>query len=323
MNSRVKIGIGIIVLFVGIVAVISLPSRGFAEGRSENSSLVMKLTPAERKLVDAVARGEVASFLTGDSVHDDPIHGSGWGEQRTLRATVIMDLVTRANSARKVRSAGVIVLGARIVGELNFENAHLQFPLGLEHCFIYEPIRLFRAWSQAISLAGSYIAGTVGGGQTVFPEDRISVLADGIRTDGNLILNSGFGGKGAIRLAQARIDGLLDCSHSTIVNPGGYAIDASEAHISDDVFLNNLKAKGGVSFVEARVGGNLVATGTTIDNLDGFALAASGAAIDGNVSLNFDFTADGKCPLKARRLRETWIVEREPFAPAKMVRRLY
>jgi hypothetical protein len=302
IKSYFKKGSGLVYLFVVMVLVLSLPSYGSVGVQRQAVSQTFKLTSAERKLVDAVARGEGVSFMTGDPARDDPAHGSSWSEGRTLRAKVIKDLVTGANWATKVRSAGVVIFGARIVGRLDFNNAHLQFPLKLEHCLLIEPIVLYGARSESISLAGSYIAGTIKGLQIAFPEERISVWAQGVRVDGNLILNSGFSGKGKVDLVQARIGGILDCNSSTIANPGGYAIDASLAQIGDGVSLANLKAKGSISFAEAKIGGNLLAKGATIDNHDGVAFTAERAKIGGDVWLNSDFTANGKVSLEGAEI---------------------
>lgn len=274
-----------------VIVFIQLPNE--ATARTETEAKAIRLTKPERALIEAARRGAVASYITGIVAEDIPSSGSQWGAARTLRAEVITTLVTRTNPAWQVRPTGVRILGARIIGQLDFTEASLKFPLSIEHSFIYEPVVLRNASSRSISLAGTYIAGVEGAFLVSLPTERVSLMADGLQADGSLVINGGFRAKGGVSLIQAKIKGNLDCSGGSMDNPGGVALNADRAEVADYVGLNQkFTAKGAVNLVDARIGGTLFATGAAIENPGGYALNEAGANITGDVRLDNDDALD-------------------------------
>ncbi len=145
----------------------------------------MEPTPAELKLIDAAKSGEAADYRVGEKEADDPANGEKWGDERTLRAAIIYALCVGTRPEWKVHPKGVRAVGARIVGDLDFEAATLRVPLLLTGCFIDEPISLLNARTRTLSFAGSHCRG---------------ISADGLAVEGDVFPRHGFTAKGEVRL---------------------------------------------------------------------------------------------------------------------------
>lgn len=52
-----------------------------------------QLTPAERHLIEAAGTGEIANLGEGGEL-DDPARAGSWSEERSVRAEVIVELLT-------------------------------------------------------------------------------------------------------------------------------------------------------------------------------------------------------------------------------------
>lgn len=152
------------------------------------------INDAEKRLVETAQAEKFADFRTHDAVKDDPAKGEDWGDDRTVRAALIRDLMVNANE-RGVHAKGVRLLGARITGSLDLENTDLEHPLYLHGCHFQEPPVFKGARTRSISLYGSALPG---------------IRADGLRVDGFLFLRKARI-TGEVRLPAAHIDGDLDC----------------------------------------------------------------------------------------------------------------
>lgn len=235
------------------------------------------LSDAERRVVEHAARGEICELGTGK-----PSEGAQWGEERVVRASVIYALCCAAHGGSAVHAKGVRIRGARIEGMLDFEDAVLQAPLHLLHCFIGEPMCFEWARLPVLCLTGSY--------------------TDGIRADGldakEVVLNNGFRAKDEVLLRNATITGNLQCQGGTFDNLGGTALDADGLECKGDVFLRDgFSAKGQVRLVGASIGGDLDCAGGTLENPEGVALAADGLECKGGVFLTAGFSAKGEVRL--------------------------
>ena len=83
-----------------------------------------------------------------------------------------------------------------------------------------------------LNLRGSRLIGQVAG-----DGDRISVFADGLSVDSNVLLSGGTISTGEIRLNGATIQRNLDCSGARLVNHRGFSLSAAGARISGTVYL--------------------------------------------------------------------------------------
>ena len=75
-------------------------------------------TPAEQKLIDAAAAGQVCTFEI-DGLPADPSESDAWGTARTIRAVLLATLLTGERADWPVHRKGVRVRGAAIYGDLD------------------------------------------------------------------------------------------------------------------------------------------------------------------------------------------------------------
>ena len=240
------------------------------------------LTPAEQKLINCAAKGDVAEYKIGDKLSDDPAQGEAWGAERTIRANVIYDLATESHSDWPVHAMGIQINGARIIGFLDLKNAEITRPFKLYECVI-DGIGLQFARSRTISLAGSYVRSGIG--------------AAHVKVFGSLILTKTMV-KGGMALAGASVYGNLKCSGGGFWSPNGYAIMADGLYVSGAVFLNEgFNAEGRVTLKGVEIGAQLVCSGGHFWNLGGEALNVDGIRTKGSVFLHDKFTAEGEVRL--------------------------
>lgn len=181
-----------------------------------------------------------------------------WREScRRLSARFLQDLLTRAPWREATPFAGVRIAGARIVGDLDLENAKLIRP---------------------IEIAGSRIEGAIGLSHArtdslIALDDALMLgdfSADGLQGDVDLYLRNGSTFKSAVTLTGAKIAGDLDMTGARFegpLNADYLKIGGSLFMRSDDrnqaafntVVLNDAKIAGQADMSGARVDGALKA----------------------------------------------------------------
>ena len=237
------------------------------------------LTPAEEIVLDKAMRGEPADFTTGDEKADDPKNAGTWGPDRTIRPEFLYWLCTLDDATKNVHAKGVIIIGAKIDGDMDFGSSTLHRPLLLVYCAIGE-IVLYIAETRFLNFSGC----------TTGP-----IMADGLSAKGPLFLK-GTKVTGEVRLIGAEIDGVLDCAGAEFVNKGDdnlsidkkrelIAFNADRVEAKDGMFLNDVKATGEVRLLGADIGGDLVCAGAQFDNPDGNAFSADRMKVKGTVFL--------------------------------------
>jgi hypothetical protein len=167
----------------------------------------------------------------------------------------------------------------------------------------------------AVRMLGAQIGGAMDcSGTTIMNRSGPALHGEHLQVAGNVLLREGFsadgtGELGTVRLAEARIDGHLDCSGATIRNPCGPAIRAGGAlRVGGRVFLREgftaegLGELGTVRLTGAHIGGHLNCSGAIITNSAGPALHGEQLHVAGNVFLGKGFTADGTGRLGAVRV---------------------
>lgn len=270
-------------------------------------------TPAEQKLIDAAARGEIAEYSSTDPAQNDPKQGAAWGAERSLRAELVYALATDANSEWPVHAKGVWAKGAKIIGQLDFQAAKIPKPLGLLKCRTDKPIVFRDASAHSIYFNGSNLAEGLNG--------------DGLRVEHGIFLDDGVMTKGEVRLLGAAVGGQLACAGALFENPlhigpdgkavagTGWALALDGVSVKGGVFLNaGFTAKGEVRLLHAIVGGQLICEGASLENPpricpDGKILPGTGRALNmdgievkGNVFLSGGFTAKGEVRLRGATL---------------------
>jgi hypothetical protein len=138
------------------------------------------------------------------------------------------------------------------------------------------------------------------------PQSGITLNADGAIIDGAVFLRNGFRSVGEARLVGARIDGYLDCTNGTFLNPltdkartAGTALNLQSARISRNVSLRGqFFADGEVTLAGAQIGGDVDCTNAKISNSEnGVAFTADRATVSGSVFLGNGFRAEGEVRL--------------------------
>ncbi|HEX6468397.1 MAG TPA: hypothetical protein VF069_04825 [Streptosporangiaceae bacterium] len=242
-----------------------------------------ELSTAERRLLDAVATGIVADVRAGDPALDDPAGGAAWGAERTVRAELLVELLTADGASGSGAAPRAVRLrGARVTGTLDLEGAELRRPLLLDGCRIDEPVELCEAIAPAIRLPGCALPALTG---------------DRLRTLGNLELNRGCTVAGEVRLAGARIGGQLSLDAARLTNPGGRALLGDGMTAESIGCRGGLTVEGEINLVGARVEGGLSFDGARLANPGGRALDATRLSVGGDLHARHDFAADGEVRL--------------------------
>jgi len=279
----------------------------------------LKLSIAEERLLECAKLGIDCVLGSGD-----PSKGASWDLRRALRAEVVVALCT-GEKGWPVHPRGVQVSGAKISGELNFTDREVPLPLGLERCFVPEPVSLSRCdltsvtiskcWMhslQATQMAvkhnvfltessvtsGVYpLSAEIGGdfnlnGSRIEGPNAMAVVADGLQCRGGVILGDGFQANGMVRLTGASV-GRLACRGATFSNPGGDSLCVDGLRCRGTVSLVQVSSHGEFRLAGAQLGGQLVVVDCSFENPGGEALNAEGVRCRGDVMLSSDFSAQG------------------------------
>lgn len=230
-----------------------------------------EISHEEEGLLKAVANGEKAEFSNGS--------------KNEVRADLIAWVCTDNAASAHVTGKGIRINGARIVGRLVLEWAKLSLQVQMEDCVFMNPVNLSFCHLRALSLRNSEIK---------------ELLADGLKSDDDVLLNEGFKAHGQVSLVRATIGGTLNCSSGTFANTGvndNYALNAQSAKINGSVYLSGeFHADAQVDLSGATIGGNLDCTNGQfakgVTNSE-YALNAESATINGSVSLTEGFGANG------------------------------
>ena len=238
-----------------------------------------KLTEPERRVLQAAGSGALVDLQTGDPGADCPALGGTWDFARTVRAELLVELLTGARKPPQGPSRALKLRGARIVGELDLESAVLICPLALEDCHFDERIDLTSAEAPSMSLRGCQVP---------------SIAANFLHTHGSLNLGTGFEVQKGVQLAGARIDGELYLSGAKITNTNGRALIADWLSVGlGMVCRDGFSAVGQVSLNSAHIGGRLFFSGARLTNPGDVALAADQLTVDQSIHFDGGFSAAG------------------------------
>ena len=153
------------------------------------------LSATEHRLLDAIETGTLVDLRSGDADSDVAARGSDWEAIRSIRASVLVDLLTDTRPQTGKYRRYIKICGARITGSLNLVNATLCCSLLLQDCYIEEQVNLNAATAQAIRLPGCYLP---------------ALSANMLHSSGGVELSKGFIANGEVDLGYARITGHLD-----------------------------------------------------------------------------------------------------------------
>jgi hypothetical protein len=246
------------------------------------------LSEAERGALEAIARGDAADLRTGQADADDPERGSTWGADRTVRADLLIDLLTGRRVPEGPPLRGVGLIGVRITGSLDLAGTTAVCPLLLWNCWFDEPMDLARATIPLIRMPGCHVP---------------ALTATQLKTDGNVELALGFTAHGEVDMDGARIGGKLIFDGARLANPGGTALNAQLIRVEQGMSCEEgFSADGEVRVAGAHIGGQLVLSDATFTNPGGLALNADSLHVDQGMYFQDGFRATGEIRLAGARI---------------------
>jgi hypothetical protein len=270
-----------------------IPPEPFATPPPRPSLLDFEpLSPAERLLLHAAARGAIAKI--------------GYRRPREPRADVrvraaLLAFVLRGG-AGPIAGGRLDIMGAAIVGCLDVTGATLPLSIWLYRCsFGAAPVFDHSVVRGSLSLVDCALPG-------------LSAVA--CRIGGDLAINAGCHAEGPVCLAHAHVTGDLDAERLHLRDSGPPAHTLRRMFVADDAtiggdatLLGGVEIVGETRFVGARIGGDLRLGGArlTADMDDtgarGVALNLDRARIGSNVLLDGGFSAAGQVRLRLARIR--------------------
>jgi hypothetical protein len=233
--------------------------------------------------IESGALVDLSSNTTKDE--EDSSKGASWGSQRTIRAGVLVELLTSHELPHRRRARAVRLRCARIQGALDLNAMTLLCPLDLENCFFDEPLRLDEARTLRITLQDCHLP---------------ALTARQLETRGDLILSRSQAY--LVDLNSAHISGELDLSSSYFSNPGGSALNADRLRVQGGVFCMGLCTEGTLRLRRADIGGGLRFSEAHLSDPDGTALDASGLRVDGDMFIDGGFRAEGEISLNSAHI---------------------
>ncbi|MEV0066649.1 hypothetical protein [Amycolatopsis sp. NPDC050768] len=157
----------------------------------------------------------------------------------------------------------------------------------------------------AVRLTGAHIGSQLSFGSATLHNDSGPALdADGLRTDGAMLLDDGLsatgaGEFGAVRLVSAHIGGQLSCRGATLHNDSGPALNSDGLRTDGAMFLGagfcatGAGEDGAVRLRGAHIGGQLLCCAATLHNDSGPALSGDGLHTEGAMFLTDGLSATG------------------------------
>jgi len=245
-------------------------------------------SPVEQRLIESVARGEVLD-LAGDAPVDEAAMRS-WGDERTISASVIRDLV-RGRLVSEPDPRGLRLRGARIAGQVDLENITSDLALELRDCLLPSGLNLRKAQLLTLAVTGCRIEAADSGDA---PVDATRFAARVLSLERSTATSAGE--QGTVRLLAAHV-GTLDLSGARLENTTGPALDADGLQVDQSVFLRDgfiatsTSERGTIRLLSAHVGGQLNCSGARLENTTGPALNADHFQVDQDVLLYHGFTA--------------------------------
>jgi hypothetical protein len=250
----------------------------------------------ERHLRQAILTGQLVDLREGDTSADAAARGSQWGARRTVPAGVLVDLLTQGDGPAQPRA--LRLAGARIVGQLDLEAAHLACPVLLVGCWFEEPVALSEATVPALRLPGCHLP---------------ALDAEQLTTRGNVELRHGFHAHGEVNLGGAYIGGSLILDGAILSNPSGRALYADRLTVDQAMLCQEgFNVQGAIYLEGGHIGGSLRLKGATLTNPGGYALFARRLTVDQNMACQ-GFSVHGEVDLSGARIGLGLVLDQASF----------
>jgi hypothetical protein len=201
-----------------------------------------ELSESERRLWMEFPHSGHVDLSTGDPARDNPAEASTWGEDRTVRAEKIIELLTGARPVEEWQSPALVLSGALITGVLDLRGRTVRPDVLLRGCAFAEPLLLEEATCATFRLSRCRLPG---------------VHAPWLQSSGSIHLRDCDVG-GLVDLSGAHIGRQLVLSRSRVRRPGDVAVLADGMVVDGDCLCRDgAKIDGEFSMLAARIGGEL------------------------------------------------------------------
>jgi hypothetical protein len=186
----------------------------------------------------------------------DPRLAINGGAERTIRASVIHDLLLSKPDINPGQLRQLRITGAVIVGPLDLQFAQIDCPVIFTHCTFKSQLRLSEAQVRSMSLCECFVPGMDASHVTVTGDlnlDRVWVT-------------------GRLQLAGAHVTDDLHLEGATITAAStNAALDLANIHVQGNIEAKGLTVHGKVSTNGASIDGVLTMRGAKICAVDGSA----------------------------------------------------
>ncbi len=211
-----------------------------------------ELSRAEQEFAAACQSGDLCTL--GDGTRPDeelPI--------RTIRGALVRFFALGGAAETPTHERGVQLKGALVNGHFDLSGADSDCDLVLKSCRFRRAPVLAGARLRSLDLSGSFCVG---------------MNAEGLTTDGAVMVRDGFEAQGTVRLVRARIGADLDCSGGSFDGGGADALNADGARIEGSVFCRPVSGEAGerpfqalgtVRLISAEIGDSVMVTGADMN----------------------------------------------------------
>jgi hypothetical protein len=172
---------------------------------------------------------------------------------------------------------GLRIIGLRIIGELDLDDADVPCTLGLFGCHFEASPSFSAARLQALWLTRSHLPG---------------ISLDQAKVSRGLYLND-LNVEGSMSMIGASVDGALALKNSKVSNAEHAALVMDKVRASNGVFASNIEVRGEVRLLAADIDGQFDMSSSVLRNTDGDALSLDQARIAGSAFLS-EMKVDGK-----------------------------
>lgn len=275
----------------------------------------------EQRLVAAIKTGELVDLVPGQFSQSENV-AKDFVEQECLGNDISAEFIRNLLRGKdipidKMDPRGLRLRGARIIGCLDLENLTIQVPLVLTSCQVPDGINAQSAQLPKLVLDNCAVGdsqtnsnhgviclenATINGelslaGSTLTAHEFPALNADGLKVDGDVLLNKSFEAtasseEGTISLIGAKISGQLILTGATLRNTKGPALFADSLSVEGGMFLRwpfqaDVSSQiGAIRLLCATIGTQLSLSGAKLTNdYKGPALFADMLTVHGNMRL--------------------------------------
>lgn len=243
------------------------------------------LNVAEQKFVEYMAKGTPCRIGSGKRPLEK---NNGQGAPNVIRAGVIRFFAWGGDETNKMRGIEINLQGAWVSESLILNHANIPYTLAFTNCHFNETLIMRHARCRFLNMAGSRLGD--------------GLLGDGLRIENNLFMRGNFSARGEVRLINAEIGKIWDCSGGEFANQKESAIVADGVRVGGGAFLRNLSAVGAVHLSDSHVGGSMHCDHSKFENAEGHAIIADRIRVNGNLFLNDEFSAAGTVRLSGANI---------------------